>query len=125
MAGMMQKEYDIAKSKEISPKECSNKCLDNPECIGFDFDVKTKDCFLSKTSWRKARPEKVSDKITCEKKEGSLKIDSCFKDITSDFMLLVFNMISALLQSFEKRYLMNENPGILSFYKKVCVMNKK
>ena len=61
---------EIASSKETSRVECAKICRSNPSCVGFEFDTKTKQCSLSKTSWRESRPTSTSYKVTCEKKDG-------------------------------------------------------
>ena len=70
MWGLAQKENDVAKSKEASRMECANICHKNSECVGFEYNPTTKDCFLSKTSWREMTPTSLSNWWACEKKDG-------------------------------------------------------
>ena len=66
-----QIENDIAKSKETSRMECARVCHSNAECIGFEYNPVTKDCYLSKTQWRELTPTGLANWWTCEKKEGN------------------------------------------------------
>ena len=70
MWGMAQKDNDIAKSEETSRMECAKACNSNEECVGFDYNPTTKDCFLSKMSWRHVAPRSLSNWWVCEKKDG-------------------------------------------------------
>ena len=66
----MQVGHDMAHSKEASRPHCAKKCCMTKGCIGFDFDVKSKDCWLSKTPWSKVPPTgglKTKTKMACQK----------------------------------------------------------
>ena len=58
--------YDIASSKESSRDACSKKCRATNECIGFDWDVGSTDCWLSKTPWSLVPPVTRSNRYACE-----------------------------------------------------------
>ena len=70
MWNMAQKGNDIAKSKSTSRMACAAACHANAECVGFEFHVSTKDCHLTKTSWRQFVPTGSSNWWVCEKKDG-------------------------------------------------------
>ena len=70
MWGMAQKDHDIKKSKEFTRKDCAQVCHDHAECIGFDYYPTNKDCFLTKTTWKKVQPTALSNRWVCEKKDG-------------------------------------------------------
>ena len=74
MWGLAQNDNDIAKSKGTSRMECAKTCHENAECIGFEYNPSTKDCYLSKSSWREVPPTSSSNWWVCEKKEGKWEL---------------------------------------------------
>ena len=54
--------------------ECAKVCHSNAECVGFEYNPSTKDCYLTKTIWRKKIPTGISNWWACEKKDGEYKI---------------------------------------------------
>ena len=81
MWGFAQKDYDIAKSKETTRSECARICNGNAECIGFEYNPSTKDCYLTKTGWRTFSPTGLSNWWSCEKKDGKRKFNLMFHSI--------------------------------------------
>ena len=71
------KKEELSKTKETSRIECAEKCKQSAECVGFDFDTKSKDCSLSKTPWKTATgyPAGKSYMWVCEKKNGKAFTD--------------------------------------------------
>ena len=70
MWGMIQKDNDMSKSKTDSQEECLKSCHETAECVGFDYVPASKDCHLSKTTWKKVQPTSSSNTWVCEKKDG-------------------------------------------------------
>ena len=70
MWGYAQKNNDIAKSKEATRSECAKICNENDDCIGFEYNPTTKDCYLTKTAWKDFTPTGLSNWWSCEKKDG-------------------------------------------------------
>jgi len=63
-----QKGRKIAHSKETTRPNCAKKCCMHKGCVGFDYDMATKDCSLSATPWSKVAPTGGSKtKITCQR----------------------------------------------------------
>ena len=102
MWGMVQKDNDIDKSKEISREECAKQCEKNVDCIGFDFYPVNKDCFLSQTTWKELVPSGLSGRWVCEKKDGI----PFFQFFFSDHLFV----IRASEFEFERRL------GVLNFF---------
>ena len=61
--------HDIASLRASSKKECLEKCCENTECIGFDWDEKTENCWLSETPWSTAPLTNHNNRYACELKE--------------------------------------------------------
>ena len=56
----------IAISKAYSKDRCSEKCCATAECIGFDWDESSMNCYLSKTPWIKVPLSSCSRRHACE-----------------------------------------------------------
>merc|ERR1711962_333561 len=66
--GAQQKVKSIGHSKEKTRPGCAQKCCVKKGCVGFDYNTKTKDCWLSGTPWSKVRPSQAtSTRMTCKK----------------------------------------------------------
>ena len=68
--GKSQYGYDIAHTKEASRENCAKRCeeSDNKQCIGFDYDINSKDCWLSATPQSKVGLTNHNGRWACEKR---------------------------------------------------------
>jgi hypothetical protein len=48
---------------------CAKKCCENTECIGFDWDTKSMDCWLSKMTWNDVPLNDHNYRWACQKKD--------------------------------------------------------
>jgi len=69
--GKEQKVKFMAHAKVANRPECAKKCCMTKGCAGFDFNVATKDCWLSGTPWTQVAPvpgaggRPIPNRLTC------------------------------------------------------------
>merc|ERR1712168_23346 len=61
--------HDLDHFNTNNQNACAKKCCENTECIGFDWDTKSMDCWLSKMTWNDVPLNDHNYRWACQKKD--------------------------------------------------------